>query len=122
MVAGSFFDPLPPGADAYVLNSIVHDWNDADATRILRRCADAAGPHDTVLLGELVATGEEDRLAFTHTDLRMLVYLGGRERTVDEFTALTAAAGLRITSITPSGWGDSLIECAVACGRRPTLS
>lgn len=112
VVSGSFFDPLPAGADVYLLTSIVHDWNDTDATTILRRCAQAAGPGGRVLLGELVATGDEDRRTFTHMDLRMLVYLGGRERTLEEFTSLTNAAGLTITSVTPAEWG-SLIDCAV---------
>lgn len=112
VVSGSFFDPLPAGADIYLLTSIVHDWNDTDATTILRRCAQAAGPGGRVLLGELVATGDEDRRTFTHMDLRMLVYLGGRERNLEEFTSLTKAAGLTITSVTPAEWG-SLIDCAV---------
>ena len=112
VVAGSFFDPLPPGADAYLLTGIVHDWNDTDATAILRRCAQAAGPDGRVLLGELVATGNEDRQVFTHMDLRMMVYLGGRERTLEDFTALAGAAGLTITSVTAAEWG-SLIDCSV---------
>jgi len=29
VVAGSFFDSVPPGCDAYVLKSILHDWDDA---------------------------------------------------------------------------------------------
>lgn len=114
VITGTFFDPLPTGADTYLLNSILHDWNDADATAILRRCAEAAGPDGRVLLGELVATGDEDRLAFTHIDLRMLVYLGGRERTLKEFTALTGAAGLAITAVIPAEQGNSLIECILA--------
>ena len=41
-IAGSFFDPLPAGADLYVLRGVLHDWDDAEATQILRRCAEAA--------------------------------------------------------------------------------
>ncbi|MGH3976740.1 MAG: methyltransferase, partial [Pseudonocardiaceae bacterium] len=113
VVAGSFFDPLPAGADVYLLTSIVHDWNDTDATAILRRCAQAAGPGGRVLLGELVGTGDEDRKLFTQMDLCMLVYLGGRERTREEFAALTEAAGLTITSVTRSEHEYSLIDCTV---------
>jgi|SRR5262245_25733757 len=36
LVGGSFFESIPAGSDAYVLKWIIHDWNDADATRILR--------------------------------------------------------------------------------------
>ena len=33
--AGSFFEAVPGGADAYMLGHIIHDWNDAKAGRIL---------------------------------------------------------------------------------------
>ena len=33
VVGQSFFDPLPPGADAYLLDRVIHDWDDAAATR-----------------------------------------------------------------------------------------
>ena len=34
-------------------------------------------------------------------DLHMLVMFGGRERTADEFGALLAAAGFKLTQVTP---------------------
>jgi 2,7-dihydroxy-5-methyl-1-naphthoate 7-O-methyltransferase len=37
-VAGSFFDPLPVGADAYLLSDILHDWDDDHARKILSGC------------------------------------------------------------------------------------
>ena len=36
VVGGDFFDAVPPGGDAYVLKSIIHDWEDEEATSILR--------------------------------------------------------------------------------------
>ena len=38
VVAGSFFEAVPEGADAYLLKAVLHDWEDDDALRILRRC------------------------------------------------------------------------------------
>ena len=35
VVGGSFFEAVPAGGDAYVLKSILHDWEDADCVRIL---------------------------------------------------------------------------------------
>lgn len=43
----------------------------------------------------------------------MLVLLGDRERTLDDFTALAGAAGLTITAVIPTEWGNSLIDCTV---------
>jgi len=40
----SFFDPLPAGADLYLLRKVVNDWPDREATAILSRCAEAARP------------------------------------------------------------------------------
>jgi hypothetical protein len=36
LIGGSFFESVPAGGDAHVLKWIIHDWNDVDATRILR--------------------------------------------------------------------------------------
>jgi len=118
VVAGSFFDPLPPDADVYLLNSIVHNWNDTDATAILRRCAQAAGPKGRVLLGERITTADQDQQTFTYStylDLSMLILFSGRERTLEDFAALTNTAGLKITSVTAaeSELENSLIDCTV---------
>jgi 2,7-dihydroxy-5-methyl-1-naphthoate 7-O-methyltransferase len=40
VTAASFFDPLPEGADAYLLCDILHNWDDEHAHRILARCAE----------------------------------------------------------------------------------
>jgi 2,7-dihydroxy-5-methyl-1-naphthoate 7-O-methyltransferase len=96
VTAGSFFDPLPAGADAYVLFDILHDWDDEHAHRILDRCAAAARPAGRVLVIEGVA----GLLADSESALTMLVIFGGRERTLDEFRALAAPHGLALHGVT----------------------
>ena len=44
VVGGSFFEAVSDGGDVYLLKSIVHDWDDAQATTILRACRRAMGP------------------------------------------------------------------------------
>ena len=44
------------------------------------------------------------------SDLNMLVELGGRERTRDEYAALLAAGGFRLAGATPTPIGWSIIE------------
>jgi hypothetical protein len=95
-IAGSFFDPLPTGADAYVLCDILHDWDDENAHRVLARCAEAAGPTGRILVIEPVG----GRRASADMDLAMLVIFGGRERRVDEFRALAAPHGLNLATVT----------------------
>jgi hypothetical protein len=97
VVGQSFFDPLPPGADVYLLNRVIHDWDDAAAGAILRRCAEAAGSTGRVLVVE--SAGDGDSPGFAEMNLRMLVLTGGRERTIDDYTALAAGAGLQVTAV-----------------------
>ena len=97
-VVGSFFDPLPAGAGGYVLSGVLHDWDDEPARQILQRCADAAGETGRVLVVDHVG-GPPD----TEGDLRMLAYVRGRERTLDQLAALASSAGLQLGSCTPAG-------------------
>jgi len=99
-MAGSFFDPLPPGAGGYLLCAVLHDWDDAPARAILRRCAQAAGTDGRVFVVEKLVTDTDHR---TEMDLRVLAYFGGRERDIAELTALAAAAGLRVAAVHPAG-------------------
>jgi SAM-dependent methyltransferase len=94
--AGSFFDPLPTGAQAYLLCDILHDWDDDHAHRILRRCAEAVHPTGRVLVIEPIG----GRHAATDMDLAMLAIFGGRERRLDEFRALAAPHGLVLDTVT----------------------
>lgn len=111
VVGGSFFDDLPAGADVYVVASVLHNWGDEDALRILTNCAGAAGQGGAVLIVEGLIDGGEDQKYDCETDVLMLVALGGRKRTATEFRELVAKAGLELRSehITPSG--QSLLEC-----------
>jgi hypothetical protein len=102
----SFFDPLPAGADAYLLCDILHDWDDEQAHLILDRCVEALPPAGRILVVEPVG-GQH---AATEFDLAMLVIFGGRERTVDEFRALAAVHGLVLESVTDLSDGRCLLE------------
>ncbi|WP_020646741.1 methyltransferase [Amycolatopsis balhimycina] len=109
-VAGSFFDPLPAGADAYLVSDILHDWDDDHARRILVRCREAAAPDGTVVVVEPVRNQGSD----TAIDLFMLMCFAGRERTVDELTALAAGSGLTLRTTTPVSNGRTALEFGVA--------
>jgi hypothetical protein len=90
--SGSFFEAVPP-ADAYVLAQVLHDWNDEDCVRILEACRRASRPSTRLfVLEQILPDGPEPHVSKL-SDLNMLVLLGGRERTRDEFEALLAAGG-----------------------------
>lgn len=114
VVTGSFFEAVPPGADAYVLKSILHNWDDARALEILRVCRRAAGTNSRLYLvervpGERTRTGRRDR-SILRSDLNMLVGLGGRERTRREYAALLAHAGFRLARLKATALDYSVIE------------
>ncbi len=89
--ADAFADPLPRG-DAYVLSWILHDWDDAQCTTLLRRCLDA-NPNADLIVVEMLLDTDDPRHAATWFDLEMLVQTGGRERSSAEYGALFEAAG-----------------------------
>ncbi|SER45972.1 O-methyltransferase [Lentzea xinjiangensis] len=105
-VAGSFFDPLPAGADAYLLSDILHDWDDEPCEKILTQVRDACAPHSTVVLVEPV----RGYGAATDIDLFMLMCFNGRERTVDELTSLAAGCGLTFQRAVPVSEGRMALE------------
>jgi hypothetical protein len=127
LVSGSFFDAIPPGADVYLLKSILHDWDDEHCAVILQQCMRAmtAEPERRARLlvierirPERFATTARDQ-AIARSDLNMLVSLGGRERTEAEYRALLDAAGLRLARITALPSEFSVIEATVASATRP---
>jgi 2,7-dihydroxy-5-methyl-1-naphthoate 7-O-methyltransferase len=107
----SFFDPLPAGADAYVLSDILHDWNDDRAREILAGCRAAAAPDATVVVVEPV----RGQGAGTAIDLHLLMCFGGRERTVDQLAAMGADCGLALAEVVPVA--DERTALEFRCGR-----
>jgi O-methyltransferase domain/Dimerisation domain len=116
-VAGDFFASVPRGGDTYVLSRVLHDWDDADATRILSTCRDAMAPGTRLLVVEaLLPVRALDRPAAIRMDLHMLLLFGARERTEAEFRNLLGGAGFRVERVvmTSSPAGLGVIEATRA--------
>lgn len=116
LVTGSFFDAVPDQADAYLLKSVLHDWDDDQAVRILRNCRHVMKPNAKLLVIERIAPqhfhdSPQDQ-SIARSDLNMLVGTGGRERTETQYRELHDAAKLRMTQLLALGGSYCVIESA----------
>jgi len=114
LVAGSFFERVPAGGDVYLLKLVLHDWDDDKATVILKACAAAMSPAARLLIVELMVPADNRPSPAQLMDLNMLVMLGGRERTEQEYGRLLAGAGLRLVRAIPTRTPFFVIEAARA--------
>jgi len=121
----SFFDPLPAGADLYLLKSVLNDWADEPTLAILRRCAEAAQPQaaqpqaaqpqaaqpkeGTIAILGGVSADETPR----SLGIDMLV-AGGKTSTLTQFTQLARQAGLEIVAARTQSSGRFVVECRPA--------
>lgn len=110
IVGGSFFERVPEGGDAYILKSVLHDWNDDDSLAILRSVRRAMKPGATLIVAEQVVGPMNASPESKLMDLNMLVITGGIERTEAEFAALFEKAGFRLTRSIPTSAPVAVVE------------
>jgi orsellinic acid C2-O-methyltransferase len=114
LVAGDFFQSVPEVADAYVLKSILHDWNDDQAVVILGNCRRAMRSDSRLLIMErllpdLIECTDAHR-EIVMLDMQMLVLAGGRERTIAQYATLLTTAGLRLIGSQPTASQFTIME------------
>ena len=113
--AGSFFERVPDGCDAYLMKHIIHDWSDEHCRTILAHMRKKLPKHGRVLVCEMVVTDEPGPTPAKLLDIEMLVMtVGGKERTPDEFTELFASCDLKLSRIVPTGRPIAVIEAVPA--------
>jgi len=105
----SFFDPLPAGADLYLLKSVLNDWPDEPTVAILRRCAEAGLPTAAIAILGGVSADEAPR----SLGIDMLV-AGGKTSTLTQFTQLARQAGLDVIAARTQASGRFVVECRPA--------
>lgn len=108
--AGSFFESVPKGADIYIMQQIIHDWNDELCIKILRNCLNAMNRDGRVLIVDAVIKPGNAMDINKFLDIQMMLLTNGRERTADEFRQLLESAGLSLSAIHRTATMFSLIE------------
>lgn len=106
------------GARVYYMRNIIHNWPDDKAIDILRNTRDALGkdPESAILIDDMVIPDVDAPWQAMQLDMIMMVALAARERTLEQWKQLIAAAGLKIKQIYTytHSLRDSVIECVAA--------
>jgi hypothetical protein len=107
---GSFFEAIPPGADAYLFSHIIHDWSHEQCLTILKNVRRVMPPNGKLLLVEMVLPHGNEFHPGKMLDMIMLVGPGGQERTEEEYRELYEEAGFRLTRVVPTKSPVSVVE------------
>jgi precorrin-6B methylase 2/predicted transcriptional regulator len=117
VLEADFFDSLPAEGDAYFLKQVLHDWDDEHAARILATCRRSMRAGARIVIIERLQPGrmvrDPNHLGLAMLDLEMMVRLGGRERTLQEYVELLEGAGFHFLRALP-GERFALIEAQPA--------
>ncbi|XP_038902252.1 probable O-methyltransferase 3 [Benincasa hispida] len=116
-VGGDMFEENIPPANAVLLKWVLHNWNDEQSIKILKKCKDAIPSRERggklVIIDMVMENKTEDRES-TETqlffDVLMMVNLNGKERTEREWKNLFMKAGFSDYKIISKLGLRSLIE------------
>lgn len=113
-VVGDFFKEVPLGADLYLLKSVLHNWSDDDALRILRACRQAMADNCRLLVIERIVPAGNEPSEAKLFDINTSVAAGGRERSKEDYEALFDAADLTLARVIPTNSHLSILEAVPA--------
>ncbi|PYH89221.1 S-adenosyl-L-methionine-dependent methyltransferase [Aspergillus ellipticus CBS 707.79] len=122
-MAYDFFTPQPVkadwlkiGAKFYYLRNIFHDWPDDKCREILKNIVDAMAPDSYILIDDMVLPNAGVHWQQAQLDMLMMVALGARERTQEQWGQLIEGAGLKIGAVHTytASLKDSILEVVAA--------
>jgi SAM-dependent methyltransferase len=112
---GDFFESVPKGGDAYMMQHIIHDWDDEKSLIILknvRRALEGVVDGKLILFDSIVTADNSADFA-KWKDLEMMLMPGGRERTEQQFRELLGRAGFKVTRVIPKVAMVGMVEAVV---------
>ncbi len=110
LCAGDFFVSVPAGGDAYLLKSVLHDWDDVKAEQILRNCHLAMGADSKLLIVETVLLPKDQSPYANCMDLLMLAVTGGKERSLAAFEQMLDNSGFALERVYTTSTEFSILE------------
>jgi hypothetical protein len=114
---GDLFAPPPP-ADLYLLASVLHDWDDTHAARILAALGRSATSDTRLRIFEMLLPEDATPHRATMSDvLMLLMFDGARERTASQYRDLLEGTGWQLELVVPSPGPMSAIEASRPAAR-----
>jgi hypothetical protein len=110
LISGDFFESVPRDFDAYLVKSIIHDWEDEKALAILKNCRASINKNGKLLIIDAVISRDNAPHPGKWKDLMMMVVYGSRERTEQEFQNLLRESGFKLKQVIALPLPDALIE------------
>lgn len=111
LVSGSFLEAVPRGADAYILKTVLHNWDDDRAGRILKNVRAAMDPGHRLLVADFLDEADHLSTLVPFMDFAgMMVYNAGRERSPGDMERLFANAGFRLGRVIPLPGCQAIFE------------
>lgn len=99
------------GALVYYIRRCLHDYGDDIAADMLKQIQEAMAPDSRLLIVEEILSNPPT--AFGSAQDILMAALGGKERTIEDWRALTGRAGLSLkATYRTEGSGVAVIECA----------
>src|SRR5829696_2116476 len=107
---GDLFAPPPP-ADLYLLASVLHDWDDTHAARILAALGHSATTDTRLRIFEMLLPADATPHRATMSDvLMLLIFDGACERTLGHYRALLEDTGWQLEQVVASPGPMSVIQ------------
>ncbi|CAG8905748.1 unnamed protein product [Penicillium egyptiacum] len=117
-VAHDFFAEVQPvqGARAYYFKNVLHDWSDEKATIIFNHLKPAMKRgFSKVIMEEYILPDQNARSLPCMTDIAVMVFCSGLERTRQRWSNLLTSVGLRVLKFwVREGDGLGIIEAELA--------
>lgn len=109
-LSGDFFKSIPKGHDVYFLKSIIHDWDDQNAEKILKNCYQAMNSDSKLLIVDVVLKPKNESVYASCMDVLMLAITGGKERSLKDFEKLLSQAGFVLENVYSTRTEFSILE------------
>lgn len=109
-VSGDFFSEIPKNGDIYFLKSIIHDWPDFEAKKILKNCHQAMSSNSRLLIVEPAFLPPNAPDYAKSLDLLMMTITGGKERSLNEMQKLLTETGFELINIFSTDTEFSILE------------